>query len=110
MKLRYLVAKLACIGAVSGSACAQEQAGVDPEPLGEGVSAAAASITPEDYLRKLGVIAHDSMGGRDTPSPGLEMTASWIASEFERMGLVPAGDDRSYVQRYVIETLSLIHI
>ena len=105
MKLRYLVAKLVCIGAVSGSACAQEQAGGRLEPLGEGVSAAAASIMPEDYLRKLGVIAHDSMGGRDTPSPGLEMTASWIASEFERMGLVPAGDDRSYVQRYVIETV-----
>lgn len=105
MKLRYLVAKLVCIGAVSGSACTQEQTSGGPEPLGEGVSDAAASITPEDYLRKLGVIAHDSMGGRDTPSPGLEMTASWIASEFERMGLVPAGDDRSYVQRYVIETV-----
>ena len=45
------------------------------------------------------------MGGRDTPSPGLEMTASWSAGEFERMGLVRAGDDGSYVQRYVIGTV-----
>jgi len=62
-------------------------------------------ITPDAIYQHLSVIADDSMMGRDTPSPGLEMTAAWIASEFERMGLVPAGDDGSYVQRYVIETV-----
>ncbi len=105
MKSRYLVFIVICMGAASGSACAQEQNRGRLEPLGEGVLAAASSIDPDDYLQKLGVIAHDSMGGRDTPSPGLEMTAAWIASEFERMGLVPAGDDGSYVQRYAIETV-----
>lgn len=104
MKLQYLVSTLLGMGAASGSACAQEPDGGRLEPLGDGVEAAAASITPADYLRKISVIAHDSMGGRDTPSPGLEMTAAWIASEFERIGLVPAGDDGSYVQRYPIET------
>ena len=91
---------------VLGSACAREEARGPLEPLGEGVVVAAASIEPDGYLRRLGVIAHDSMGGRDTPSPGLEMTAAWIASEFERMGLAPAGDDGSYVQRYTIGTRS----
>ena len=76
MKLQYLVSTLVCLGAASGSACAQEQDGGRLQPLGEGVSAAVMSVTPDDYLRKLGVIAHDSMGGRDTPSPGLEMTAA----------------------------------
>ena len=83
--------------------CAQEQNSGPLQPLGEGVAQAAVSIEPDEYLRKLGVIAHDSMGGRDTPSPGLEMTAAWIANEFERMGLSPAGDDGAYVQRYPIE-------
>ena len=106
MKSQCLLSTVICMGVASGSACAQEQDGGRIEPLGEGVAAAAASIDPGDYLRKLGVIAHDSMGGRDTPSPGLEMTAAWIASEFERMGLVPAGDDGSYVQRYLIETVA----
>jgi hypothetical protein len=87
------------------TACAQEQSDGQLEPLGEGVAAAAASIQADDYLRKLGIIAHDSMGGRDTPSPGLEMTAAWIAGEFERAGLTPAGDDGSYVQRYAIEVV-----
>ena len=106
MKSQCLLSTVICMGVASGSACAQEQDGGRLEPLGEGVVAAAASIAPDDYLRKLGVIAHDSMGGRDTPSPGLEMTAAWIASEFERVGLVPAGDDGSYVQRYLIEAVA----
>ena len=105
MKARYLALTVLCMVTAAGSACAQERNGGRLEPLGPGVVDAAASIDPDDYLRKLGVIAHDSMGGRDTPSPGLEMTAAWIASEFERVGLVPAGDDGSYVQRYTIETV-----
>ena len=105
MKSRYLVSTLLCMVPASGAACAQDQDVRPLQALGEGIVAAAASIGPDDYLRKLGVIAHDSMGGRDTPSPGLEMTAAWIASEFERVGLVPAGDDGSYVQRYAIGTI-----
>jgi Zn-dependent M28 family amino/carboxypeptidase len=45
-------------------------------------------------------MAHDSMGGRETPSPGLEMTAAWAALEFEAMGLEPGGDDGAFIQRY----------
>ena len=107
MKARYLALPVLCMVTAAGSACAQERNGGRLEPLGPGVVDAAVSIDPDDYLRKLGVIAHDSMGGRDTPSPGLEMTAAWIASEFERVGLVPAGDDGSYVQRYPIQTVRL---
>ncbi len=66
------------------------------------VARAVASITQEDFRRRVEVIAHDSMMGRDTPSPGLELTATWIAAAFERFGLEPGGDDGSYVQRYEI--------
>jgi len=68
-----------------------------------GVARAAASITEADFYRKVGVIAHDSMMGRDTPSPGLDMTARWVADEFRRFGLKPGGDDGSYLQEYVIQ-------
>ena len=104
MKSRFLVPTLLCMVMAGASACTQEQTGDRLKPLGDGVAAAAAYIDSDDYLRKLGVIAHDSMGGRDTPSAGLEMTAAWIASEFERMRLVPGGDDGSYVQRYPIDS------
>jgi len=58
------------------------------------------SITPEDVQRRINVIAHDSMGGRDTPSPGLEKTAAYIAGEFQRVGLKPGGDHGTFLQRY----------
>src|SRR5688572_10847186 len=60
----------------------------------------AATITEADYLRRVGVIAHDSMQGRDTPSPGLEKTAAWIADELRRMGLRGGAEDGSFIQRY----------
>ena len=105
MKSGYVVSTLFFMVTAAGSACALERANGELQPLPEHVVAAAASIDPGEYLRKLGVIAHDSMSGRDTPSPGLEMTAAWIASEFDWVGLVPMGDGGSYVQRYPIETV-----
>ena len=48
------------------------------------VEEAEASINEADFLQKIGVIAHDSMMGRANPSPGLDMTAQWIADEFKR--------------------------
>ena len=40
------------------------------------------------------------MRGRDTPSPELDQTAEWVASEFRRFGLQPGGEDGGYIQRY----------
>jgi len=68
---------------------------------------AARTITEADYVRRVGIMADDSMMGRDTPSPGLDMTAAYIASEFERMGLRPALDDGSFIQRYPLRSLAV---
>ncbi len=66
------------------------------------VEEAVASISEEDYLRKISIIAHDSMMGRANPSPGLDMTARWIASEFRRYGLKPGGGGKSFLQTYTM--------
>ena len=66
------------------------------------LSRAAATITARDVGHRIGVIAHDSMMGRDTPSRGLERTAEYVASQFRRFGLRPGGDDGSWLQRYPI--------
>jgi hypothetical protein len=63
---------------------------------------AAATITAEDVAHRIGVIADDSMLGRDTPSRGLELTAAYVAGEFRRFGLKPAGDRGTFLQRYPI--------
>ena len=61
---------------------------------------AAETITESEVRRRIEIIAHDSMGGRDTPSRGLDLTAAWVAAEFARIGLKPAGGE--FVQRYAI--------
>jgi hypothetical protein len=66
------------------------------------LSRAAATITEDDVMRRIGVIAADSMMGRATPSPGLERTAEYVASEFQRAGLRPAGEKGSYLQRFAV--------
>lgn len=59
-----------------------------------------ASITATDIRARVGFLASDALRGRDTPSPGLEVAAAYIASEFRRAGLEPAGDSGSYLQRW----------
>lgn len=66
------------------------------------VKKAAATITEADVARRIGVIAHDSMGGRDTPSKGLDLTAQYVADEFKRAGLKPGMPDGSWLQKYTI--------
>jgi hypothetical protein len=60
------------------------------------------TITATDMKRRIEIIADDSMGGRDTPSRGLDATARYIAGEFRRLGLTPAGDSGGFIQRYPI--------
>lgn len=71
------------------------------------VTKAAASITQGDYAWRVGVIAHDSMQGRNTPSPGLDKTANWIASEFRRFGLKGGAEGGSFIQRYPLHETTL---
>lgn len=73
-----------------------------------GVSRAAATITEADIRRRVGIIADDSMGGRNTPSPGLDKTARYIAGEFKRLGLKPGGDHGTYLLGYPIVTRQLL--
>ena len=62
------------------SLAGQSQRGATParrglESLTAEVRAGLETITPADVKRRIEIIANDSMGGRDTPSRGLEATA-----------------------------------
>jgi hypothetical protein len=63
------------------------------------VELAIASITFEDVRADIETIAHDSMQGRRTPSPGLESTAEYVASRFADAGLQPGGTE-GFFQRF----------
>lgn len=51
------------------------------------------SISPRSLNGHLNFIASDLLEGRKTPSPGLDLAATYIASHFQRCGLEPIGDD-----------------
>lgn len=73
----------------------------------DGVRRAVESITEHDVRHRIGVLAHDSMRGRSTPSPEIEKTAAYVASQFESFGLGPGGDEDSFIQRYGLEITQL---
>ena len=53
----------------------------------------AARLTANDLKADVSFLASDALKGRGTPSPELDIAAEFIASQFRRAGLEPAGDD-----------------
>jgi hypothetical protein len=78
-----------------GSPAVQQPAGVAPAP-----GDPAATITATDIRNRIAFLASDALRGRDTPSPGLDTAAAWIAREFQRLGLEPGGENGTFFQRY----------
>jgi len=72
------------------------------------VQRAAQTISPEDIRRRIGIIADDSMRGRDTPSPELDKVAEYIGREYRRLGLKPGGDRGTFIQRYSLDRLQVV--
>jgi hypothetical protein len=93
--MRHLLYTAALVASATPLAAQNTAPAVPPAVL-----KAAETITKEDVARRVGIIADDSMLGRDTPSPGLEKTAQYIADQFKRFGLQPGGDNGTWFQRY----------
>jgi len=64
--------------------------GFSPTP---DVHRALASISGDSLRGNLSFLASSLLEGRDTPSRGLDIAAEYIAAQFRRAGLEPAGDD-----------------
>jgi hypothetical protein len=58
----------------------------------------APQINNRALLAHLGFLADDALEGRNTGSRGAAVAAHYIAAQFRRMGLEPAGDSGSYFQ------------
>jgi Zn-dependent M28 family amino/carboxypeptidase len=71
-------------------------AAIRPAPLaaqgGASPARAIAGITPVSVTRHIGVLAHDSLRGRATPSPGLDAAARYVADRLRDAGLRPLGE------------------
>ena len=63
------------------------------------MQAALASITSEDKLRYVKVLASDQFEGRAPGTRGEELTVSYLIEQFKQFGLKPGNPDGSYVQQ-----------
>lgn len=60
------------------------------------------SITSAELRDYVEALADDSTLGRRSPSPEIEKAALYIATEFERSGLQPGGENDTWFQRFPV--------
>ena len=65
-------------------------------------------VTANDLKADVSFLASDALEGRGTPSKGLDIAAEYIAAEFRRAGLEPAGDDGYFQTAEFNSVLSII--
>lgn len=49
-------------------------------------------------------LADDRLEGRATGSPGEGMASNFISSEFKKMGLLPAGENHTYLETFTVQS------
>ena len=76
--------RLSCVSLLALAATAQ---------TGSVLPQIAARLTANSLKADVSFLASDALQGRGTPSPGLDIAAEFVASQFRRAGLEPAGDD-----------------
>lgn len=62
----------------------------------------AEEITAAQLSSYLYFVASDAMGGRDTPSVGLDITAEFLKMNLQRWGFKGAGDNRTFFQNMAL--------
>ncbi|WP_417451360.1 M28 family metallopeptidase [Kordiimonas sp.] len=74
-------------------------------------NAASDSSTPDFSANRIEAditfLADDLLRGRDTGSEGYRIAANYVAAEYARLGLKPAGDDGSYLQEVPFQKAKL---
>jgi hypothetical protein len=73
-------------------------------PTQEELEQAQAHASVDDLRRDLAILAADSLGGRGTPSPGLDMALRYVEAAAREIGLEPGGEDGSYSQSWLLRT------
>ena len=63
------------------------------QPLSADLQTMTTRIGADALRGHVSFLASDALAGRDTPSRELDITAEYIAAQYRRIGLKPAGDD-----------------
>ncbi|MGK7369987.1 MAG: M28 family peptidase [Candidatus Halalkalibacterium sp. M3_1C_030] len=96
MKLSQLIASSAVILFFMVQ-CSAEQPGLELN----------SEINPKDIETHITFLASDKLEGRETGTAGEAIAAGYIANHFERFGLIPAGDEKTYFQEFRVNMSTL---
>ncbi len=72
-------------------------AAVTPVPSGAGLPEGLDAVRPEAIEAHMAYLAHDLLEGRETGTRGYELAARYVATQFQVLGLEPAGEE-GYLQ------------
>jgi peptidase M28-like protein len=87
------------MGLVSAiAACALLAMSALASPAEDAADGALAGIRPEAIRAHMRFLADDLLEGRGTATRGHEIAAKYMAAQFEKMGLAPAGENGTYFQ------------
>jgi len=103
MKRNQIAAALVLAGLIATSAV-YLYAGVAVSPVPQAPAAKTAEFSPGRYLADVTYLASDALKGRGNGSPELDQAADYIAEQFRKAGLQPAGDGGMYFQNFDITT------
>src|SRR3982751_2954884 len=79
---------IAALWAQTNNTGPKQTTALPPPPVPSAIN----SITASDLKGDLSFLSSDALAGRYTPSPGLDVAAEFIASQFRAAGLEPGGD------------------
>jgi Zn-dependent M28 family amino/carboxypeptidase len=85
---------------------AQGVAAQQAPPAGTGSSGVASAVDGRVMRSHLEFLADDALEGRKPGTRGGELAAKYIAAQFQRLGLQPAGDSGTYYHNVPIITLT----
>lgn len=98
---RYVRYTYTLLGVVVCLACGHNEASGQQVSAGRSASPATAraAISAEELRGHVEVLAHDSLGGREPGMPGMWSATNYLVSQLRRIGLKPAGDEGTYLDR-----------
>ncbi len=94
---RFLTTFLLVIGLLAPTAAFGQAVKITPAER-----KAAEGVTASQLSNYLHFVASDAMGGRDTPSVGLDVTAEFLKMNLANWGFKPAGDNGSFFQKIAL--------
>ncbi|MFN7118981.1 MAG: M28 family peptidase [Saprospiraceae bacterium] len=70
----------------------------------EELTALLSTVQPDSIKAHIAYLADDALLGRLPGTPGYEMAVKYVESQYQRLGLLPAGENKTYRQKVKIRT------